>query len=170
MSTAVAKRTLPLKSLVGAAFAVLWVCCLLRFAVLFPLTGRRFLSGGIADFHLVLLGSTPVADLLLYRQFAWVDLMSCCVGWAVWDHPRMARDGLYAAWVAVSCVAQVYRAFKPPSRAVEMAYAMVVVLAAWNLMRVVDQFWQLWGLRLVCLVGLPLTLVSNAPKTKHKSE
>lgn len=161
---------IPFKSLLGVSYSALWLCCLLRFIVLFPLTGRKFLSGGIADFHLGLLASTRFVDLTLYKTVMVVDLMSCVVGWIIWEHPKMARDGLYASWVCFSSIVEFYRTIKRPNRMLEMIYSAIVVLMAWNLLRVVDESWEIWLLRVIFTLGLPLTWVSTAPGVKVKHE
>lgn len=47
-----------------ATFA--WLFVLVRFLILFPLTGTRFLPGGITDFYLVVLGSTILLEVFNY--------------------------------------------------------------------------------------------------------
>lgn len=43
-----------------------WLFVLVRFLILFPLTGTRFLPGGITDFYLVVLGSTILVEVFNY--------------------------------------------------------------------------------------------------------
>lgn len=160
---------IPLKSLLGVCFSILWLCCLLRFTLLFPLTGRKFLSGGIADFHLILLGSTRIVDLILYKRLLLLDIMSCIIGRVIWEHPKMARDSLYASWVGISSFVEFYRTIKSTNRLLEMLYSLIIVLMAWNLLRVVDNIIEIWALRIIFALGLPLTwvLTSTNGKLKH---
>lgn len=82
----------------------------------------------------------------------------------------MARDGLYASWVCFSSIVEFYRTIKRPNRMLEMIYSAIVVLMAWNLLRVVDESWEIWLLRVIFTLGLPLTWVSTAPGVKVKHE
>lgn len=49
-----------------SALTAFWLAVLLRLLVLYPLTGARFLPGGIADFYISVLSGTVAVELLNY--------------------------------------------------------------------------------------------------------
>lgn len=152
---------LPIKSLVSFSLSFLWLCCLLRFAVLLPLTGRRFLSGGIAEFHIGLLVAQRLVDVILYRSLRWVDLFSTVLCWFIWENPSMSHDSVYASWVGISSFVEFYSSVKPSNIIFDMVYGFVVVAMSWNLLTVVNDYWLALGLKAIIGLGLPLIWVQG---------
>lgn len=115
---------------VDCAALTLWLCCLLRFAILLPLVGTRFLPQGIADFfHVVAV--IPVAELVVVRLVrrnwsqgkygSWpvvanaLRMVWLCYG-VIFVYPKIAKHILYSVLIGLWCLGYLvhfaYYAFK----------------------------------------------------------
>lgn len=94
----------------------LWFCCLVRFMILLPLVGRRFLPAGMADFfHVVaifpLLGFLMVKGLLkkpFSAKDIWpvvnnIKMVWICYG-VIFPHPRVAKHTSYSVMIVAWCL------------------------------------------------------------------
>lgn len=110
----------------------LWSCCLGRFCILYPLVGRRFLPGGMADFfHLVaimpligffvvnLCGRDHYSPSDLWGLFSGLRIVWVCYG-VIFPHPIVARHIMYSvlivAWSTHYLIDSGYHAFRIKTR------------------------------------------------------
>ena len=109
----------------------LWFCCLVRFMVLLPLVGRRFLPGGIADFfHTVAL--IPLLTYFVVRitkwnvlklrknaVFSWGLFNALHMAWicygVIYPHPKIAKHTTYSlilfSWCVLNTIQYAHYAF-----------------------------------------------------------
>jgi hypothetical protein len=113
--------------------ATLWFCCLVRFLILLPLVGRRFLPGGIADFFHVVsilpLGEVIVERILAttrnstadtyYDLLVGIKMVWLCYG-VIFQYPKIAKHTSYsvliASWCTLWCIHFVFKAFTTKTR------------------------------------------------------
>lgn len=110
----------------------LWACCLGRLCILYPLVGKRFLAGGMADFfHVVALlpllgffvvnlcGRDHYSASDLWGLFAGLRMAWMCYG-VIFPHPVVARHTMYsvliAAWSIHYLIDSGYHAFRIKTR------------------------------------------------------
>lgn len=115
---------------VDCASWTLWLCCFLRFAILLPLVGIRFLPAGIADFfHVVAL--IPLVEVAVVRVVrrnwaqgkygSWPAIINAlrmvwvCYG-VIFVYPKIAKHVLYSVLIGAWCISYLvhfaYYAFK----------------------------------------------------------
>lgn len=110
----------------------LWWCCLGRLCILYPLVGKRFLAGGMADFfHVVsmlplvgffvvnLCGRDHYSASDLWGLFSALRMVWMCYG-VIFPHPIVARHTMYpvliAAWSIHYLIDSGYHAFRTKTR------------------------------------------------------
>ncbi|KAI5948620.1 hypothetical protein KGF57_005365 [Candida theae] len=115
----------------NVAAMTLWLCCFMRFLILLPLVGRRFLPGGIADFfHAVAV--TPVIGTLLllslgltkWKSQIWPLLngikMVCICYAVIFPHPKIAKHTSYSLLITAWCLQYIihysYHGFRVKTR------------------------------------------------------
>lgn len=149
-----------LAEVVNAGLALVWTAVLLRLAVLFPLVGRKWLAGGIADFFIGTATASSAVDLAaaVHTRSArgWAVLLAgqrLFVAWGVlWQFPRVARHGLFAVLVLAWSVQGVLRytlAYQGHRRGPPSLVARVYALEWWVTMPAAAA--AEWGLTLLSL-------------------
>lgn len=106
---------------VDCASWTLWVCAFLRFLVLLPLVGRRFLPAGMADFfHIVCI--LPLIELTVVKAVRgiWTQgalngmlaplnalrMIWLCYG-VIFQYPKIAKHILYSILIIAWCVSYI---------------------------------------------------------------
>lgn len=113
--------------------ALFWFFVLARLAILYPLTGSKFLAGGLADFYLGVLVATETLELFNYvavfrhipgtqtaynalpkphpRVLLSVAGSRLVLAFVFFNYPRVARSGAFALVVLVQSVKEFFRWF-----------------------------------------------------------
>lgn len=115
----------------NVASTTLWFCCFVRFLILLPLVGRRFLPGGIADFFHVVAVTPLIGNLLLlslnttkWKSQLWpllngVKMVWICYG-VIFPHPKIAKHTSYSFLITAWCLQYIihysYHAFRIKTR------------------------------------------------------
>ena len=115
----------------NVATTTLWCCCFVRFLILLPLVGRRFLPGGIADFFHVVAVTPLIGTLLLltldstkWKTQLWSLLNGIKMTWicygVIFPHPKIAKHTSYSLLITAWCLQYMihysYHAFRVKTR------------------------------------------------------
>lgn len=119
--------------LTDTLMSVFWFFVLCRLAILYPLTGSKFLAGGLADFYLSVLAAMLALELFNYitvfrhipgtqtvynalpkphpRVLVTVVLSRSVLAFVFFNYPKVARSEAFALLILVQSVKEFFRWF-----------------------------------------------------------
>lgn len=117
--------------LTDTAATLFWTYVLARLVILYPLTGARFLPGGLADFYLSVLVGTCALELFNYASIFrhlrgtptiynalpkpyWVNLLltnstRLLLAFVIYNYPKVARTNAFPLLVASQSIKELFR-------------------------------------------------------------